>query len=73
VTKNEWKESKEQDWRRKRDSGRDGSVPSRWSNYADHITERREFGALGDVNRARRRGWRKNESRWRSGRKKAPT
>lgn len=72
MTKNGAKENKEQDERRKRDTVRDSSLLSRWSNYADQITEKRKFGALGeDVNRGRQRGQRgRLESRWRSGSKR---
>lgn len=68
MTKSGEEENKEQDERRKRDTVRDGSLLSRWINYADQITEKKEVGALGeDVNRERQRGQRENESRWRSG------
>lgn len=48
---------------------RDSSLRSRWINYADRITGKKEVGALGkSVNRERQRGQIENESR-RSGRK----
>lgn len=43
MTKNGKKENNKQDERRKRDTVGDSSLPSRWINYADQITERRKL------------------------------
>lgn len=57
MTKYGEEENKEQDERRKRVTVRDSSLLSRWINYADEITEKKEVGALReDVNRERQRG-----------------